>query len=475
MVGRPDHHSLLLALFVVQLGLTFRLLLRPEPRPGAGRGRGRRGQLLGQPRGRAGDRRHPRRLRLLLAAGRSAHEPDQPGLHARDHGQRRPPCGDRARPRAPGDRESTGCPWSMSRCLPASPASGCWSRAPSAAAGRPGPGAPRGPSKASRSTPFPCRDHRQGLGGLGGRLGIALLGMAVIGVGMPALFPSLRAGPLGPVDPLYEHLRLQQIVEYQPLIPGAWLSAGRFEEIAQRAVRIMGIALAALPFLIVMLARSRPERRAWVALALALVVFLPIACEEVHFGDLCPGAAGHPLCRLRRLADRPDRDLAGAGDRSAPASPAPGRRAVLALGVADALPEASIATAGHDCPIDAGGAGPDPPRRRRPQDRAHLHRLRARAALRHPSAGALDPEPPAAARLRHDLPHPGANSTRRRPAPMSPATSIDWILLCPSTAERRQFAHARDDPRTLYRRLIDGAPPPWLRPATRCRRISPAG
>ena len=108
--------------------------------------------------------------------------------------------------------------------------------------------------------------------------------MAVIAVGMPTLFPSLRAGPLGPVDPLYEHLRLQQIVEYQPLIPGAWLSAGRFEEIAQRAVRIMGIALAALPFLIVMLARNRPERRAWVALALALVVFLPIACEEVHFG-----------------------------------------------------------------------------------------------------------------------------------------------------------------------------------------------
>ena len=33
IVGRPDHHSLLLALFVVQLGLTFRMLLRPERRP----------------------------------------------------------------------------------------------------------------------------------------------------------------------------------------------------------------------------------------------------------------------------------------------------------------------------------------------------------------------------------------------------------------------------------------------------------
>jgi hypothetical protein len=39
---------------------------------------------------------------------------------------------------------------------------------------------------------------------------------------------------------------------------------------------------------------------------------------------------------------------------------------------------------------------------------------------------------------------------------------IDWILLCPSEAEQRQFTRARDDPRTLYRRLVNGDPPPWL-------------
>jgi hypothetical protein len=41
---------------------------------------------------------------------------------------------------------------------------------------------------------------------------------------------------------------------------------------------------------------------------------------------------------------------------------------------------------------------------------------------------------------------------------------VDWILLCPSAAEQRLFAVAGAAPATLYRRLVDGRPPAWLRP-----------
>lgn len=39
-------------------------------------------------------------------------------------------------------------------------------------------------------------------------------------------------------------------------------------------------------------------------------------------------------------------------------------------------------------------------------------------------------------------------------------SSVDWILLCPSAAERRFF----DTENSLYRQLIDGTPPSWLDP-----------
>jgi hypothetical protein len=41
---------------------------------------------------------------------------------------------------------------------------------------------------------------------------------------------------------------------------------------------------------------------------------------------------------------------------------------------------------------------------------------------------------------------------------------VDWILLCPSAAERSVFAPDGGDDDTLYERLAEGAPPSWLWP-----------
>jgi hypothetical protein len=41
---------------------------------------------------------------------------------------------------------------------------------------------------------------------------------------------------------------------------------------------------------------------------------------------------------------------------------------------------------------------------------------------------------------------------------------VDWILLCPSIVERGHFTEGREGEPTLYRRLLDGTAPSWLRP-----------
>jgi hypothetical protein len=41
---------------------------------------------------------------------------------------------------------------------------------------------------------------------------------------------------------------------------------------------------------------------------------------------------------------------------------------------------------------------------------------------------------------------------------------VDWILLCPSIVEHGHFIEGREADVTLYRRLLEGSAPPWVRP-----------
>jgi hypothetical protein len=459
IIGRPDHHSLLLTLFIVQLGLTIRVLLQPERRPALLAGVVAALSFWISPEAvlgiavtlaalglywLVGDFRMSRVSRdfMLAATGALAVAlviERGPGLLTIEN--------DRLSLLHVTAFAAIAAFWVLVAHAERTGAAG-WaertsraeiSRRPFESAAR--PGMPQGIAR---------------------RLGLAVLGMAVVAVGMLILFPSLRAGPLGPVDPLYERLRLTQIVEYQPLIPAAWLSAGRFEEIAQRSLRIMGIALFALPYLLVRIAGCQAERRAWVAIGLGLAIFFPIALAEVHFGTYAQGLLVIPYAAgVMWLAGRLDSRLT------------PVVRQVLRplllvaalfwpYGIADALPQASIATAAHACPIDqaaplltrlAGGVPKtvltftdytpallyDTPLR---VLSIPNHRLQPGFATTYRILTAIDPEVAHADVARHH---------------------INWILLCPSAAEQRQFARARDDPRTLYRRLVSGNPPPWLR------------
>jgi len=461
IVGRPDHHSALLALFVVQLGLTLRLLLLPERRTALAAGvvaalafwiSAEAVLAIALSLGMigiywlAGDHRMGRISRdyvvaatvclaLALAIERGPDllviENDRLSLlHVAVFG-------------------SVAAFWVIVALAERRPVWG----------GRVALAQRSEPPRSPRAIELPAD---RGIPGVLQRSLAALVGVGVITLCLLALFPQILQGPLGPVDPLYAELRLRRIVEFQPLVPPAWLQNGQFAEIAQRATRIMGIALIALPYLLVMVRRPGTERRAWLAILLFLVVFLPLALQQVRFSTYAQALLVIPYAALigallRAIAERRHqlRQLA--------------RPLVVVIGlfwplsVSDALPEGSIATAGRACPID----------RVAPALEA-LAAGSAKTVLTYTdyTPALLYRTPLQVLSIPNHRPQPGFAATYRvltaRDDGIARAAAaehgVDWILLCPSPAEQRLFAVAGAAPATLYRRLVDGRPPAWLRP-----------
>jgi hypothetical protein len=295
-----------------------------------------------------------------------------------------------------------------------------------------------------------------------GRVVAALVGVTAIAVLMLLCFPELRQGPLGQVDPLYARLRLQNIVEIQPLVPAAWLASGRVGETLERLIMVAGIALFALPCLGILLVRSSGTAwRFWATVALALLVFLPLAFYQVRWASYAeaflvwPYAAGVAwlLIRLSGMADR-----AGMLVR---------QLVILAalfwpLLLSAALPHQKIESAGRACPLD------------RLATVLNETAAAPRTVLAYADYGSelLYRTPHAVLSIPNHRPQPGFTATHRiltstdeRVARAELARlGVDWILLCPSRTERWTFALNSPTGTTLYQHLADGQAPDWLRP-----------
>jgi hypothetical protein len=293
------------------------------------------------------------------------------------------------------------------------------------------------------------------------RLVAALIGVGAVAALMLLCFPELREGPLGRVDPLYARIRLHNIVEIQPLVSLEWLRSGHVGEALQRLIKVIGIALFALPSLALLLARSTGAAgRFWLTVMLALLAFLPLTFYQVRWAIYAeaflvwPYAAGITwlLARFTR-AERP----AGALLRPL---------LILAalfwpLLLRGALPEQKIQSAGGACPVD---------------------RL-AVVLNRAPAPQTLLAYADYGGELLYRTPHSVLSIPNHRPQPGFAATwriltatdegaaraeltrfGVDRILLCPSTTERALFAVPDAGGPTLYQRLADGQAPSWLRP-----------
>jgi hypothetical protein len=293
------------------------------------------------------------------------------------------------------------------------------------------------------------------------RMLAALLGVLAIAVLMVLCFPELRDGPLGRVAPLYARIRLHNIVEIQPLVSVEWLSSGHVGEAVQRLIKVIGIALFALPCLALLLARSSgPAWRFWATVAVALLAFLPLTFYQVRWATYAeaflvwPYAAGIAwlLTRFTRAERR-------AGVVLRPLLILAALFWPLLLG--KALPEQKIESAGRACPLD-----------------------RLAAVLnRTPGPQTLLAYADYGAELLYRTPHSVLSIPNHRPQPGFAATwriltatdegaaraeltrfGVDRILLCPSATERALFAVPGAQQPTLYQRLADGQPPFWLRP-----------
>jgi hypothetical protein len=298
-------------------------------------------------------------------------------------------------------------------------------------------------------------------GALIGRTLAALVGSVVVAGTMLALFPELRQGPLGHVDPLYARLRLQNIVEIQPLMPAQWLMSGRLAEAVRRVVEFLGIGLFALPCLGLLLVRcSGPARCFWATVALAMLVFVPLAFHQVRWTSYAEAFLVWPYAAaVAWLLGR----FSGALDRSGTLL-----RPLIILAalfwpfaVAAALPQQVIQSAGRACPVE------------------RLAAVLNRAA---PAPRTLLAYADYGSELLYRTPHRVLSIPNHRPQPGFAATwriltstddrvaqtelarfGVDWILLCPNRTERVLFGLAGAAAPTLYQRLADGEPPDWLR------------
>ncbi len=279
---------------------------------------------------------------------------------------------------------------------------------------------------------------------------------------MWAVFPGFFRGPLADMDPAVAALLFNRIAEIQPLIDPGDIGAGA-------AILFLGTALPGLPFLawIAWTQRRSEVHAAWVYIILGLMLYIPLTLYQRRW-------AGYPeILLLLPYAEL----LARVLERTVDIRWRAVVRALLISGFAvgflilglvvmkleNGTDKTSVGS--RDCRIaraarhldDAGGWGD---RRRTILASVDFgpellyrtrHRVVATAYHRH-RAGLL-----AARRIMTATDDGEALELVRE-------RQIDLILLCPRSNEGTFFDPAGGGA-TLYRRLVEGRPPRWLRAA----------
>ena len=133
---------------------------------------------------------------------------------------------------------------------------------------------------------------RWATGGRRVRIGAAVLGASVIGVGTVLLFPGLLVNPIIQEYPRLDAIWLAKIEEFQPLGPGSagW---GRF-------LIYLGSFFLAFPTCLYWLWRGwrRPEWGGWLFATLLSVVFFVLGVRHYRFGLFYQAVGAIPLAAL---------------------------------------------------------------------------------------------------------------------------------------------------------------------------------
>ncbi|MFQ6017018.1 MAG: hypothetical protein ACE5KF_02385 [Kiloniellaceae bacterium] len=152
--------------------------------------------------------------------------------------------------------------------------------------------------------------HLELQAGLAGRLGSSLVGAACVGAVMWLAEPGFFQNPMDNGDELYSSVHLAHIRELQPVLNLAAPEAWSWDETVARPLLWLGIAIPALPYLFYLIV-TRPgnQRRPWVYFGLLALVFVPLTVAQVRWTPypeivllFCYAALGVAI--LERLAKR---------------------------------------------------------------------------------------------------------------------------------------------------------------------------
>lgn len=277
-----------------------------------------------------------------------------------------------------------------------------------------------------------------------------------------AFFPGFFAGPLADLDPQMETVFLDRIAELQPLFPTNRTRVSDF-------LLYIGGAIAAAPYIAWRLIeeRSGPRWPFWLYTALAMLFFLPVALYQRRFTTyveilmmvaVVDLVFGRVLPKLGHLRPLPLRVLARGGVAGGLLI------GFTLLGAVLATPTAAEPV--HQaCSLRRVAEYLNDPRGYGEHKRTILvsinlasellyrtpHRTIASASHRN-SAGIIDTY------------RVLATSDERESLRIIRQRGVDLILLCPSASERGLFTPAHQaSTNTLYRRLLEGDTPDWLR------------
>ena len=119
---------------------------------------------------------------------------------------------------------------------------------------------------------------------IGDRVLWCVLGLAGAGLTVWVFQPGLLFDPMGNGDPLYRVKNLPYTSELQPALDWRSIAAGTWQKPSARAILWLGFAIPALPWLFYRI-RTAPslERRVWLFIGLGILVFLPLAARQVRW------------------------------------------------------------------------------------------------------------------------------------------------------------------------------------------------
>lgn len=119
---------------------------------------------------------------------------------------------------------------------------------------------------------------------IGERVLWCVLGLAGAGLAVWAFQPGLLLNPMEHGDPLYRVKNLSYTSELQPAFDWKSIAAGTWQRPSARAILWLGFAIPAIPWLLYRIRTvSSLERRAWVFIGLGILVFLPLAARQVRW------------------------------------------------------------------------------------------------------------------------------------------------------------------------------------------------